>query len=93
MRITIRRLRIEGVTFTESNPFEEGEPRSGTLPTIEKSNVGGNAGVTPGKLGEIVIGAMGGQIAKQAAKKKMTEVIDEKTGGVLKGIGDALGRD
>ena len=93
MRIAVRKLRIEGVAFTESNPFEKGEPRSGTLPTIQKTNVGGNAGVTPGKLGEIVIVAMGSQVAQQAAKKKLTEVIEEKTGGVLKGIGDALGRD
>ena len=93
MRIAIRRLRIEGVTFTESNPFEEGEPRSGTLPAIERANVGGSEGATPAKIGEIVIGALGGQIAQQAAKKKMTEVIEEKTGGVLKSIGDALGGD
>ena len=91
--LAIRRLRIEGVTFTESNPFEEGEPRSGTLPAIERANVGGSEGATPAKIGEIVIGALGGQIAQQAAKKKMTEVIEEKTGGVLKSIGDALGGD
>ena len=93
MRLAIRRLRIEGVTFTESNPLEKGEPRSGTLPAIEKTNVGGSQGATPAKIGEIVIGALGRQIAQQAAKKKMTEVIEEKAGGILKGVGDALGGD
>lgn len=90
MRIAVRKLRIEGVTFTESNPLEEGEPRSGTLPTIEKTNVGGSNGATPGELGKIIVGELGGQIIKQAAKKKTMEVIEEKTGGVLESIGGAL---
>ncbi len=93
MRIAIRRLLIQGVSFTESNPFEEGEPRSGTLPTIEKTNVGGGKGATPGEIGKLIIAAMGGQVAKQAAKQKATEYIDEKTGGLLKSVGDAIGRE
>lgn len=93
MRIAVRRLLIKGVTFTESNPFEEGEPRSGTLPTIEKTDVGGSKGATPGEIGKIVIASMGGQVAKQAAMKKLTETIDEKTGGLLKGIGDAIRKE
>lgn len=93
MRIAIRRMRIEGVTFTESNPFEGGEPRSGTLPAIERSNVGGSEGVTPGELGEIVVAALGGQVAKQAAKRKAAEFLDEKTGGMLKGLGDAIRKE
>ena len=93
MRIAIRRLRIEGVTFTESNPLEEGEPRSGTLPNIEKTNVGGSSGATPGELGKLIVGELGGQIIKQAAKKKTMEVIEEKTGGVLESIGGALRKE
>ena len=93
MRIAVRKLRIDGVTFTESNPLEEGEPRSGTLPTIEKTNVGGSNGATPGELGKIIVGELGGQIIKQAAKKKTMEVIEEKTGGVLESIGGALRKE
>jgi hypothetical protein len=93
MRIAIRKLRIEGVTFTESNPLEQGEPRSGTLPTIEKANVGGSDGETPAGIGKLIIGELGGQIIKQAAKKKMTDVIEEKTGGILEGIGGALRKE
>ena len=93
MRIAVRKLRIEGVSFTESNPLEEGEPRSGTLPTIEKTNVGGSNGATPGELGKLIVGELGGQIIKQAAKKKTMEVIEEKTGGVLESIGGALRKE
>ena len=93
MRIAIRRMLIKGVSFTESNPLEEGEPRSGTLPTIEKTNVGGSDGATPGEIGKLIIGDLGGQIMKQAAKKKMTEVIEEKTSGLLEGVGDALRKE
>ena len=92
-RIAVRKLRIEGVTFTESNPLEEGEPRSGTLPTIEQSNVGGSNGATPAELGKIVIGELAGQIIKQTARKKTMEVIEEKTGGVLESIGGALRKE
>ena len=86
IRIGIRRLLIKGVTFTESNPLEEGEPRTGTLPVIEKTNVGGSSGATPAELGNLIIGELGGEIVKQAARKKMTDVIDEKTEGIRKGI-------
>jgi hypothetical protein len=86
IRIAIRRLLIKGVTFTESNPLEEREPRTGTLPVIEKTNVGGSNGATPAELGSLIIGELGGQIAKQAATKKITDVIDEKTEGVRKSI-------
>ena len=93
IRIRIRKLVIQGVTFTESNPFEEGGPRSGTLPAIEKTNVGGSEGATPAAIGQIIIGALGGEVAKQAAKKKMTEVIEEKASGVLEGIRGGLRKE
>jgi hypothetical protein len=93
MRIAIRKLLIRQVTFTESNPLEEGEPRSGTLPTIERSNVGGSDGATPAEIGKLIIGDLGGQVAKQAAKKKVMEVIEEKAEGILDDIGGALRRE
>jgi len=92
IRIVIRKLVIRGATFTESNPLEPGELRSGTLPVIEKTDVGGGDGATPAQIGKLIIGDLGGQIIKQAARETMTEVIDEKTRGLRKGIGDALRR-
>ena len=90
IRMAVRKLLITGATFTESNPLEEGKPRSGTLPVIERTNVGGSEGATPAQVGKLIISDLAGQIAKQEATKKMTNVIEEKTGKALKGIGDAL---
>ena len=90
IRMAIRKLVIKGATFTESNPLEEGEPRSGTLPLIERTNLGGSEGATPAQVGKLIIGDLAGQVVKQEAMKKMTDVIEEKTGSALKGIGDAL---
>jgi hypothetical protein len=81
------------VTFTESNPLEKGEPRKGTLPAIERTQVGGSNGATPGEIGKLVIGELGEGIVRQAAKKKAKEVIEEKAGGLLEGVGDALRRE
>ena len=48
-RIIIRRLVIEGVTLNVR--LADGTTRSGTLPSIELTDVGGDGGVTPGGLG------------------------------------------
>jgi hypothetical protein len=90
IRITIRKLVIQGVTFTESNPLEQGEPRSGTLPAIERTNVGGSEGATPAQIGKIIVGDLGAQIVAQAARKRMTDIIDEKTRGLRESIEDAF---
>lgn len=90
IRIAIRKLMIQGVTFTESNPLEQGEPRSGTLPVIERTNVGGSEGATPAQIGKIIVGDLGAQIVAQAARKRMTDVIDEKTRGLRESIEDAF---
>jgi hypothetical protein len=93
MRIAIRRLLIKGVTFTESNPLEEGEPRKGTLPAIERTQVGGSNGATPGEIGKIVIRELGGKVVRQAAKEALKEVIEERAGDLLQGIGERLRKE
>ncbi len=70
-RIVIRRLVIEGVTLNVR--LADGTARSGTLPGIELRDVGGEEGVTPGGLGLAVIGAMAGEMLRQAVARELIE--------------------
>lgn len=70
-RIVVRRLVIEGVTLNVR--LADGTTRSGTLPSIELTDVGGDEGVTPGGLGLTVIGAMAGEMLKQAVARELVE--------------------
>jgi hypothetical protein len=96
-RIAIRRLLIQGATVTESKPPEKGEPRKGTLPAIERTQVGGSNGATPGEIGKIVIRELGGRIVRQAAtkaaKEALKEAIEENASGLLEDIGERLRRE
>jgi hypothetical protein len=70
-RIVVRKLVIEGVTLNVRRA--DGTTRSGTLPSIELTDVGGDEGVTPGGLGLVVIGAMAGEMLKQAVARELIE--------------------
>ena len=43
-----------------------------------------------GEIGELVVGGMGAQVAKQAADMKLTKTVDEKADGLLEGIRDSI---
>ena len=70
-RIAISRLVIEGVTLNVR--LSDGTTRSGTLPGITLTDVGGDEGVTPGGLGLVVIGTMAGEMLKQAVARELIE--------------------
>ena len=70
-RIVVHRLVIEGVTLNVR--LADGTTRSGTLPSIEMTDVGGDEGVTPGGLGLAVIGAMAGEMLRQAVARELIE--------------------
>ena len=74
VRIAVRKLVIEGVTFNLRR--SDGTLRSGTLPTIELSDVGGEEGKTPAGLGAVVIVSMVGEMLKQAVAHKLAEGIE-----------------
>ncbi len=71
IRIAVRKLVIEGVTLNV-RPVDGGE-RSGTLPSIELSDVGGDGGATPAGLGAVVLAAMAGEMLKQAVARELIE--------------------
>lgn len=68
-RIAVRKLIIKDVTFSLRRT--DGTFRSGTLPTIELTDVGGNEGQTPAGLGATVIVAMAGEMLKQAVAHRL----------------------
>ena len=70
-RIAIRKLIIKDVTFSLRRA--DGTFRSGTLPTIELTDVGGDEGQTPARLGATIIVAMAGEMLKQAVAHKLME--------------------
>ena len=70
-RIAIRKLIIKDVTFNLRRT--DGTLRSGTLPTIELTDVGGDRGKTPAGLGATVIIAMVGEMLKQAVAHRLLE--------------------
>ena len=70
-RIAIRRLTIEGVTFHMRRA--DGTTRSGTLPTIELTDVGGSKGRTPGGIGAVIVVAMSREVLKEMLMRKVVE--------------------
>jgi len=70
-RIFVKKLVIEGVTFYVRR--SDGTFRSGTLPAIELTDVGGDEGKTPAGLGAVVVLAMAGEILKQAVAHKLAD--------------------
>ena len=51
----------------------DGTFRSGTLPAIELTDVGGKKGKSPAGLGAVVVLAMAGEMLKQAVAHKLAE--------------------
>jgi len=92
MLIAIKKLMITGVTFSADLPTQNEGPKSGTLPTISKNNIGGTQGATPGKAGQVVISELTEAILKQAMEKKVMEIVNEKTKGALEGLGNMLNK-
>ena len=70
-RIQIKELTIEGVTLNVRTV--DGRLRSGTLPPITLTDVGGDKGVTSAGLGVIVAGAVTGEMLKQAVARELIE--------------------
>lgn len=70
-RIKIKELTIEGVTLNVRTV--DNQLRSGTLPPVTLTDIGGDKGVTPAGLGVIVAGAVTGEMLKQAIARELIE--------------------
>ena len=71
VRLAIKELLIEGVTLNVRG--QDSNPRSVILPRIALADVGGEQGVTPGRLGVIITGAMAGEMLKQVIARELIE--------------------
>ncbi len=80
------RLRIQSFTFENGQVTADtsalgGKEKTQALPTLRLRDVGGATGATPAEIGEDVLDAFLGQIAKAAASGRLEQLIDDKLGG------------
>jgi hypothetical protein len=80
------RLRIQSFTFENGQLAADtsalgGEEKTQALPTLRLRDVGGATGAAPAAIGEDILDAFLGQIAKAAASGQLERLIDDKVGG------------
>lgn len=71
LRIKVKELVIEGVTLNVHKA--DGSTHSAILPAITLEDIGGKKGATPARLGLVVVGAMTGEVLKQALARELIE--------------------
>ena len=81
-RLAFGKLIIKGVTVNIIQEGEEKKPVSVTIPPIELTDVGGEIGVTPAKLGTIVVGG----IIKSTLENALRETIKKEAGKAAEGL-------
>ena len=80
-KLRFKRLSITGVTVNAVVPGKD--PATLVLPDVAMENVGGTEGLTPAKVGSLIIGNIIGQSLKASLKKEMTEYVEEATRGMI----------
>jgi uncharacterized protein involved in outer membrane biogenesis len=80
------RLRIDSFSFENGQVVSDtsavgGKEHSQTLPALKLRDVGGSQGAPPAEIGEDVLDAFLGRIAKTAAGGQLEKLIDDKLGG------------
>ena len=85
--IVIRRLLIKGVTFALTG---SSKASSGTLPTIELSDIGGSEGTTPARIAALIFTKLIAEILKESAVSKIEDAVDEKVDELKGGLMDNL---
>ena len=95
--LRVKKLTIKGVTFVLDTEALGGKKESETIPAIYKTNLGGQRGATPEKIGEEIIIALTTKIAQAAAQKqwdKHKDKLKEKAESEVKKLFDkALDKD
>ena len=91
LRISFGKLAMTGVTVHVTKVDEE--PETVVIPDIVRENVGEETGLTPGEVGNVIIGAIINSSLETALKGKITEQVGEATQGFFEGLKDKLGSD
>ncbi|MBW1643819.1 MAG: hypothetical protein JRJ76_13370, partial [Deltaproteobacteria bacterium] len=93
IRLRIKKLTIKGVTIELDTEALGGKKETETLPAIYKTNLGGQRGATPEKIGEEIIIALTTKIAQAALEKqadKYKEKLKEKAEKEVKKLFDSV---
>jgi uncharacterized protein involved in outer membrane biogenesis len=87
-KLIVKKFDMTNTKVAVSAAFMKGETISINLPDIHLSNIGqSKGGVTPGELGQELVVAIKKQLAESISFKSLVE----KSGEVVKSIGDAAG--
>lgn len=81
VRISFGKLAVTGVNVYASVPGRD--PETVAIPDLVMRNVGGEEGLTPSEIGQVVIGEVINQSLQAVIKKKMTEKVEEAAKGFL----------
>ncbi len=86
-RMAFGKLIIKGVTVNVIRESSKDKPVSVTIPPIELTDVGGEIGVTPAKLGVIVVGGIIESALENALKEALTKEAGKAAEGLFKKLG------
>lgn len=86
LRFVIRKLKIAGVQLTLRHPKFGEEAKELVLPDIDVGNIGTDNGVSPAKLGEIVVES----IAKEGARQAVRAEVEKQASRLLDKAGSSL---
>lgn len=98
-RIGIRRLEIAGAKLRADVSAVGGKNYESTLSAVNRSNIGGSSGATPGQVAKVILAAFVEEtvaaVARSEAQHQLDKLIDNKLGGgavgdAAKGIVDGL---
>lgn len=89
MRISFGKLAITGVTVNAILP--EQKPEKVSIPDIVEENVGGETGLTPGEVGNLIIGKIISGSLANTIQKSITKKVGETTKGFFDGLKDKVG--
>jgi len=90
-RLAFSKLVIKGVTVNVIQESSDKEPVSVTIPPIELTDVGGEIGVTPAKLGVIVVGGIIESALENALKETVKKEAGKAAAGLFKKFGSKSG--
>ena len=91
--LAFKKLSIKGVTVNIIKESSGDKVQSLTLPAIELTDVGGNEGVTPGKLGGIIFGAIIKNTLESFLKDAAAAQVEKAGEGLMKKLDSKLQKE
>jgi uncharacterized protein involved in outer membrane biogenesis len=92
-RLLIRRFSLRGGEVDIDATAVGGKERKAELPPLVLSDVGGHHGATPGRIGEIIVGALSKQVAAAAASERLGTYLEKKIDEEIEGDAGEAAKD